>query len=216
MSNATAQAVVPESADVVASVRYLMDAAHSQGRDDDMVVVLIRESADTLKKRQPRGGGLSAEQARYLVESGAFDADELAETEREVAEGALATAERRTRISTLTRTLSAGEIADRLGLDASSVRHRQGKGLLYGFLVGGKRRYPTWQLVGDTNLSLPRLAAVVEAFPEDWHPATIEGFMTTPQENLRIGDASATPVEWLLNDGDPRKIVGILGSFLQS
>lgn len=181
-----------------------------------MVVVLIRESADTLKKRQPRGGGLSAEQARYLVESGAFDADELAETEREVAEGALATAERRTRISTLTRTLSAGEIADRLGLDASSVRHRQGKGLLYGFLVGGKRRYPTWQLVGDTNLSLPRLAAVVEAFPEDWHPATIEGFMTTPQENLRIGDASATPVEWLLNDGDPRKIVGILGSFLQS
>jgi hypothetical protein len=229
MTFAALEAAAAEAPDhqeeVAKSLSDLILAAHSQGRDNEIVVVMLKESTDLLtKERQPRGGGLTDEQARYLVESGAFTADELAQTEREVAAGALAEEERKTRLGALARTLSAGEVASKLGIDASRVRHRQAKGLLFGFRVAGKRRYPTWQFTEGDAQPLPRLATVIEAFPHDWHPAGIEAFMTTPKSSLRAPSLSMsedtperlTPAEWLESGGDPDAIVRILGSFLQS
>lgn len=214
----TATASTPAHDDVEKSVEYLRSVVRSQGRNDEVVAVLIHESAELLKRHQPRGGGLTEDQARFLVESGDFTAEELAETEKQVAAGELANEERQTRLSAIARTLSAAEVAERLEIDPSRVRHRQSKGLLYGFLVGGKRRYPTWQFVAGTNVPLPHLASVVEAFPEDWHPAGVEAFMTVPKSSLVSGESSErmTPVEWLMSGGDPQAVVDILDSFLQS
>lgn len=220
MPTAAARTNAPASSHGVVeeSVEYLRSVVQSKGWNDDVVAVLIRESADLLKEREPRGGGLSEDQARFLIESGDFTAEELAETERQVAAGELASEERQTRLGALARTLSAAEVADRLDIDPSRVRHRQGKGLLYSFLVGGKRRYPTWQFVTGTKMVLPHLASVVEAFPEDWHPAGVEAFMTAPKSSLVSGVSSErlSPVEWLMNGGDPQDVVDILDSFLQS
>ncbi|TFD73272.1 hypothetical protein [Cryobacterium fucosi] len=194
-----------------------MDAAQAQGQGDDLVVTLLRESADLLKKRQPRGGALSVEQIAFLIESGSFTPSDFAEIEASVARGELAEAERKTRLGAVTASLSAAEVALRLGIDASRVRHRQAKGILYSFIAGGKRRYPTWQFTSDpAHPVLPGLAALVKAFPHDMHPASIQGFMSTPQASLRANGEHMTPPEWLLHGGDPQALVNILDSVLQS
>ena len=211
MSNVMTHAEVHES------VQDLLEAAEAQGQGDDLVVTLLRESIALVKKRQPHGGALSDEQVAYLFESGAFTPSEFADIEGRVAKGALAEAERKTRLKAVAETMSADEVALWLGIDASRVRHRQAKGGLYGFLSGGKRRYPAWQFTNDsTQPVLPGLATLVKAFPGDIHPASIQGFMTTPQADLRANSEPMTPVEWLLHGGDPQTLVSILDSFLQS
>lgn len=210
MPDATAHAEAQES------FQHLMEAAQLHGRDDELVVVLIRESADLIKKRQPLGGALSETQIRYLIDSGVFTDEEFAETAKSVARGDLAEAERKTRLGSVAASLSAAEVALRLGIDPSRVRHRQAKGSLYGFIAGGKRRYPAWQFTGDpAQPVLPGLPALVRAFPEDMHPASIQGFMAAPQVDLLIDGKAATPIEWLLHGGDPQELADILDGFLQ-
>ena len=88
---------------------------------------------------------------------------------------------------------------------------------LYSFIAGGKRRYPTWQFTDDPALTvLPGLTTLVNAFPNDMHPASIQNFMATLQERLRVHGDRMTPVEWLLHGGDPQALLDILESFLQS
>ncbi|NUU06433.1 DNA-binding protein [Leifsonia sp. C5G2] len=200
-----------------ASVHYLMDTARSQGRDEELVIALIRESADVLKRRQPRGGALTEEQVAFLIESGTFTPERLAEVEASVARGDLAELERRTRLEAVTGSLSAAEAAQRLGIDSSRVRHRLSKGGLIGFMIGGKRRLPAWQFTDDPKQPvLPGLSQLIAAVPADMHPASLQNFMATPQEDLLIDGREVTPVEWLRLGGDPQEVVDILDSFLQS
>jgi hypothetical protein len=204
------------NAEVREAVQHLLEAAQEQGQGDELVVTILRESIDLLQKRQPRGGALSDEQVAYLVESGDFTAEEFAETEARVARGDLAEEERKTRLSAVAASLGGAEVAKRLGIDASRVRHRQLKGNLYGFLAGGKRRFPTWQFTDDPKQPvLPGLATVVKSFG-DRHPAGIQGFMSTPQASLLVDGERLTPPEWLLKGGDPQAVVDILDSFMQS
>ncbi|MGO4689466.1 hypothetical protein [Glaciibacter sp. 2TAF33] len=203
-------------AEVRKAVRYLIEAVQSQGQGEELVVTLIRESADLIKKRQPLGGALSEEQVSFLIDSGTFTAEEFAETAKRVARGDLAEAERKTLLGAVAASLSAAEVAVRLGVDVSRVRHHQAKGNLYAFIAGGKRRYPLWQFTDDpAQPVLPGLATIVEAFG-DKHPASIKGFMSTPQEDLLVDGERLTPPEWLLQGGDPEALVDILDSFLQS
>lgn len=203
--------------DVEASFHSLIGAAESQAQGAELVIALLRESTQLIQKRQSRGGALSDAQVQFLIESGDFSPGEFDEVSASVARGELANAEHRTRLAVVAASLSAAEVADLLGIDQSRVRHRQAKGSLYAFSVAGKRRYPTWQFtVHEMQPVLPGLATVVKAFPADMQPATIQGFMTTPQESLRVDDEAVTPPEWLLHGGDPRNVVAILDSLLQS
>lgn len=211
--------------EVQESVQYFLRTVKAQGLNDELVASVLRESADLLTKRQPRGGALSDEQVAFLIESGAFTSDEFAGIEAGLARGDLAELERRTRLEAIYDSLSAAEVALRLGIEASSVRHRQAKGGLYSFMAGGRRRYPRWQFTGDpAQPVLPGLTRLAKAFPEGMHPASVKGFMTTPQEDLHVTASSTTvttsermtPVEWLLQGGDPQDLVEILDSFLQS
>jgi len=211
------ESAAPAIAAVQKSVEYLMATVAAQGGDAELAALLIRESADSLTTRQSRGGALSDEQADFLVESGTFTAERLEQVEGRVARGDLADLERRTRLAAVIDSVSAAEVALRLGIDASRVRHRQSKGGLYAFMVGGKRRYPMWQFTDDPKQPvLPGLPALVEAFPEDMHPASIEHFMETPQEDLVVEGRGVTPPEWLQLGGGPQSVVDILGGFLQS
>lgn len=207
--------VVP--AEVRDAVQYLLEAAQSQGQGDELVIALLREAADLIKKRQSHGGALSDEQVAYLIESGEFTAEEFAETEAAVARGELADEERKTRMEAVAASLNSTEVALRLGIDASRVRHRQAKGSLYAFKIGGKRRYPIWQFTDDpAQPVVPGLATLAKAFPDDWHPAGILAFMSTPQRSARIDGAPVTPIQWLLHGGDPQVLTDILDGFLQS
>lgn len=139
--------VIP--AEVREAFQYLIDAARSQGRGAELVVALLHEAANVITENPLRGSTLSGDQAAYLIESGDFTAEELAKTQASVARGELAEEERRTKLRAVAASLSSAEVAQRLGIDASRVRHRQASGNLYAFKVGGKRRYPTWQFTDD-------------------------------------------------------------------
>jgi hypothetical protein len=204
-------------AEIQKSLQHLVEAVESQGQGDELVVTLLREMADLIKQRQPRGGGLTEEQAAFLIESGTFTAESLAATEASVARGDLAELERKTRLEAITGSLSAAEAAEKLGIEASRLRNRQAEGSLYSFIAGGKRRYPTWQFTDDpAQPVLQGLTTLIKAFPDDMHPASIQNFMATRQENLLVNGDRMTPVEWLLHSGDPQALVDILDSFLQS
>jgi hypothetical protein len=221
VSNGTVESAGVEGAavegDVQRGVQRLLKAVRAHGHGAELAVSILNESADLLDRREARGGALSAEQAAFLVQSGAFTESELADTEHRVAAGELDRKIRDTHLAVVADSLSAAEVALRLGIDASRVRHRQAKGLLYGFLVGGKRRYPLWQFTDDPAAPVvPGLAVIAAALPEGAHPATIAGFMQTPQAELLASGAQLTPIEWLRNGGDPHAAAGLLASLLHS
>lgn len=118
---------------------------------------------------------------------------------------------------TITNSLSTSDVAEKLGIDASSIRHRQAKGRLYSFKAGSKRRYPTWQFTDDpAQPVLPGLSMLVNAFPEDLGLASIQNFMGTPKDDLVLSDHRSTPREWLQLGGDVQDVVDSLERFLQS
>lgn len=166
---------------------------------------------------QPRDSSLSEEQIAFLIESGTFTPEELAETQARLARGELAEAERKTRLEGINASFIAEEVATKLGVDIDQVHQRQAEGNLFAFTAEGERRYPTWQFTGDPRQPvLPGLARLASAFPDDMHPASILGFMSTPQDDARIGGVPMTPVAWLLRGGDPQVLRDILDSFLMS
>jgi len=210
--------IAPSSDDIRNSLSTLLRVADSLGsRGHDLVNTLLQESVALLKRAPLADSTMTEDEARALVESGAFTAEELAETEERVAAGELDEVVRRTELSAVRDTLSAADVAELLGVDPSRVRHRQAKGSLYAFMVGGKRRYPIWQFADGDRQPVPGLSAVVAALPEGMHPASVEGFMTTPNEALRLEDAgdsnqgqSVTPVVWLRQGGDVEAVVSVL------
>ncbi|WP_314138525.1 hypothetical protein [uncultured Plantibacter sp.] len=169
------------------------------------------------READPGDGALSAVQIAFLIESGTFTAERLAEVSERVARGDLEARERKTRQDTIDASLSANVVAERLGLDIAELRRRTAEGQLYAFSAQDEEHYPTWQFTDDPAAPvLSGLAAVIVAFPSDMHPATIRGFMSTPQRQTRIDDVRVTPVDWLRHDGDPQVLRDILDGFLLS
>jgi hypothetical protein len=193
----------------------LIDVAVAQEPDDELVVILLQELVELLKRRQPRGGALSDDQVAFLIESDAIPSSEFAEIQASLERGDLVKQELKTRLEPVISSLSDIEVAQRLGIDVPQVRDRQAQGDLYSFTAGGRHRYSDWQFTGDpAQPLLPGLADLVSGLPEGLHPSSVQGFMTTPQEDLVVNGERMTPVEWLLQGGDPQRLVSILDSFL--
>ena len=168
------------------------------------------------EKDQPGGSALSKEQAKFLVESGSFSPEELAETQAQIARGELAEDERATRLEGINASVSAAEVAAHLGVNMETVANNLAAGELFAFAMAGEPRFPNWQFTGDARQPvLPGLAQFTDAFA-DKSPASILGFMTTMQRSARIDGVPMTPVNWLLEGGDPQVLREILDSFLQS
>lgn len=51
---------------------------------------------------------------------------------------------------------------------------------------------------------------IVPSIPQHWRPEAIHAFMSSPQRELVIDDTPCTPVQWLLDGRDPRRIAEIL------
>lgn len=207
----------PAKTDVQAGVERLAQVAKTSNVDVSVFNALIDELADAMTDRQSTELGLTEQEANFLIESGDFTPEELAEASAFVTSGGLAKLERETHVRALTNTYTASEVAALLGIDASSVRHRQSKNTLYGFRAGRIRLYPRWQFIpGEKVSTIPHLPLLVRAIPSDWDPADVEGFMTTPQDDLRSTEDSVdpkewmTPIEWLAAAKDPAPVVGIL------
>lgn len=210
-------AVVGES-DVRHGAQMLAEAASAGGVGKEMFLHLVAETAELLKAPRNDDVGLSQSDAQYLIDSGDFTEAEFAEAAEFVRSGALAQNERRTHMRALVDALTTAQVAGLLGLEQSSIRHRQSKKALYSFRVGTDRVYPRWQFLAGGNkvIALPNLKPVLTEVPAGWTPADVEGFMKTPQDELRPGDGDdmaaepMTPIQWLAAGKDAQRVVEIL------
>ncbi|WP_285743793.1 DNA-binding protein [Lentzea sp. NBRC 105346] len=103
--------------------------------------------------------------------------------------------------------LTVAEAARQLQVDTSRIRHRLGVGRLVGWKDKGSWRLPAWQFAGGGVL--PGLETVLSAVPADQPALVVAAFMTTAQEDLLVDGKPATPREWLLAGGDPRKVADL-------
>jgi hypothetical protein len=106
--------------------------------------------------------------------------------------------------------LSVNQAAERVGVDSSRIRHRISERRLIGWKDRGGWRLPAWQF-SDTDV-LPGLDTVLALMPIDQPALVLANFMTTPQEDLEIGDRPASPREWLLAGGDPQRVAELAGT----
>lgn len=110
--------------------------------------------------------------------------------------------------------LSTQQVADRLGVDASRIRHRAAEGSLYALRLQRQNLYPTWQFVAGGQ-TLPGLRDVLAALPGDLHPLEVEGFMTTPQPEFEVHGRELSAVEWLASGGDPEPVIALASALDQ-
>lgn len=104
--------------------------------------------------------------------------------------------------------LTAREVAQKLGLSASTIRHYKSAGRLYSYERRGKLHFPLWQFAA-TGQAIPFLASILAALPHDAHPQTIAGFFQTPQPDLSIDGQPSSAKQWLEAGGDPEPVVAI-------
>lgn len=187
--------------------KALLASIHSDGCGVEVRDVLHRTALRFLRTPRPVSRGLSETNRENLVRSGAFSAEQLAATEARVARGALREEEARTLLETIAASLAASEVASLLKLRVEEVAQRREEGELYGFDAEGFTLYPKWQFTrGEQGSPLPGLPRLIDALVGDWHPASVCGFMTSPQEGLQHRGTSQTPIEWILHGGDLSQI----------
>ncbi len=104
--------------------------------------------------------------------------------------------------------VSVKDAAQRMGLDPSRVHHRVGDRALYAYKLGARLRLPLWQF-RDDGTPLPNLRAVLVALPSELHPLAVNGFMTTPNTDLEIGDEAVSPTQWLTAGGDADAVTAL-------
>lgn len=98
-------------------------------------------------------------------------------------------------------TLTADEAASRLGVTVQQVRDRIRDRSLADRAFGAERRFPSWQFL-DSGV-IPHLGEVLRALPAGAHPLTVEGFMTTPNDELD----GMTPAHWLAAGRDVDRVL---------
>jgi excisionase family DNA binding protein len=110
----------------------------------------------------------------------------------------------------LASTLAVPEVAIRMGVSASRIRHLVSDGGLSFVRTGRALRLPAWQF-DDAGRSLRGLRTVLAATRKGEHPLAMQAFMTTPQLDLEGVDGQPmTPRDWLLSGGDAEVVVALL------
>jgi len=181
--------------------------------DRDTLMAVLAEAARLLRGRKAAARGMTTDQTDFLIRSGSMTAEELAESESEVARGELEVLEYRTELKPTVHSLGVPGVAELLNVDESEVLHRELEGQLFAFRADTSLRFPLWQFVREGRsswLTLPGLRALVAAIPGSMHPASVLGFMGTPQEDLLVGQDKATPRQWLIGGGEVQQVLDIL------
>lgn len=111
------------------------------------------------------------------------------------------------RVSLDASATTADEVARRMGLSASTIRHYKAARKLYSYMVNGKLAFPDWQFTSTGNRSIPSLESVLAVLPADLHPQTVAGFFLTPQPDLVLRDEPVSAKEWLEAGGSDAPVV---------
>jgi hypothetical protein len=104
--------------------------------------------------------------------------------------------------------LTVAEVAARLGIDDSRVRHRLKECQLIGIRRSQGWLLPAYQFGADGRL-LPGIERVAAAIGGS-HPVVLARFLATPQPDLVVERRKLTPRQWLEGGGDPQRVVAMV------
>lgn len=106
-----------------------------------------------------------------------------------------------------TESLTAGQIARRLGLPTAVIRGRAAGRRLYAYRRDGDLLFPEWQFTTSGDTVIPHLHSILAALPEDAHPDTIAGFFLTEQPDLVLGGQAVSVRDWLKAGAPPEFVM---------
>jgi hypothetical protein len=110
----------------------------------------------------------------------------------------------------LADSLTVADVAERLGIDASRVRHRLAAHQLIGIKQARGWSLPGYQFGADGAV-LPGLERVATALAGS-HPVVVARFFATVQPELVVGRRRVTPREWLEGGGSPERVATLARS----
>ena len=159
---------------------------------------------------------LQESKAARMIAVGAFPPPTLAERMEQIAGVDLTQPATETRREVLQATWSVDEVMSRLRLGPIMLRRLSDTGYLHWIAFDDEVRYPDWQFASEAGRTVvPGVSRVVAAMPVDWTLSSIRDFMATPQVDLEVDGALATPVQWLLCGRDPNQVASILRGISQ-
>lgn len=193
------------------AVGRLAQAIERLGNDADYFMDALTEkllSMEPLLKYEPDDDSDRA----ILIDSGAFTPAEYDATQRSIARGDLELRVVETWFSSLAGTLSLKAIAEFLHWSDDEITTAVADGRLYAIELSGRLRFPSWQLsLSSPGKLLPGLAEVIAADNPKRSWISLAGLMGTPQEDLRC-EGNKTPVAWLRDGGDVRRVTDVVMS----
>jgi hypothetical protein len=104
----------------------------------------------------------------------------------------------------LSESLTVSEVAKRLRIDPSRVRHRLAKRQLIGIRQQRGWSLPAYQFGADGQ-PLPGVERVAASLVGS-HPVVVARFFATPQPELVVETRQVTPRQWLEGGGDPSRV----------
>lgn len=189
------------------AVRGLAEAVAHLGNDPEY---FLQALTDMLLAMKPISRArLTENEVRFLIESGAFTAEEWAETSASVDRGSLQLSTTEGWLLGLFATLSINDVTGFLGWNECVVRTAVAEERLYAIEISGRLRFPTWQFVGSPSKLLPGLTEIIAVITPRWHWQSAAGFMATSQSDL-ISEGRKTPVQWLRDGGDITDVIEIV------
>ena len=151
--------------------------------------------------------GLPAEQ-QALLEQGGLGFDEAHRYATDAVADLLAG-----EVGLLHTAVPLAEVATRMGLSVSWVRHLIAAGRLLAMRSGRRTLLPAWQF-GEDGRPLHGLDVALRAARPGQHPLAWQAFMATPQPDLELGGQPMTPRQWLASGGDPAAVADLLAGDL--
>jgi hypothetical protein len=110
-------------------------------------------------------------------------------------------------VALLADSLTVTQVAERLGIHPSRVRHRLASHQLIGVKQPNGWLLPAYQFGADGQL-LPGISRVAASLAGS-HPVVVARFLATPQPELVVARRRLTPRAWLEGGGDPSRIIGL-------
>jgi hypothetical protein len=149
---------------------------------------------------------LPGDELAFLEHAGVAP-DELAPLPAEVVPPEVRTAGKLA--SLLATALPVAEAAARIGIDASTLRHRLGVPSVYAVRSGGAWKLPLFQFTDTLDAILPGFGELAPALA-DLHPLDVFNWFTVPHVDLEVAGRRVSPRDWLVSGGSPKRLIPLL------
>ena len=149
---------------------------------------------------------LPADELAFLQQAG-ITLDELAPLLPEVVPPEARTASKLASI--LAAAVPVPDAATRLGIDASTLRHRLALPSVYAVRANGVWKLPLFQFTDTLDAIIPGFGALAPKLV-DLHPVDVFNWFTLPHVDLEVEDHRVSPREWLLSCGSPERLIALL------